>query len=94
MTQGSSLLAIRGLNLTSTSTSTSRRRWPDAYQANIEYSAHQAGDYIAGIYRDKASGARADRPEQLRMIADLQPGEVVAAEKIDRISRLPVGPSC
>src|SRR3546814_4793157 len=26
----------------------------------------------------------------LRMIADLQPGEVVIAEKIDRISRLPL----
>lgn len=33
--------------------------------------------------------ARADRPELLRMIADLQPGEVVIAEKVDRISRLP-----
>ena len=40
------------------------------------------------IYREKASGARPDRPELLRMIADLQPGEVVVAEKIDRISRL------
>jgi DNA invertase Pin-like site-specific DNA recombinase len=34
--------------------------------------------------------ARADRPELLRMIADLQPGEIVVAEKIDRISRLPL----
>ena len=33
---------------------------------------------------------RADRPELIRMIADLQPGEVVIAEKIDRISRLPL----
>jgi hypothetical protein len=30
-----------------------------------------AGYYIAGAYREKASGARADRPEILRMIADL-----------------------
>jgi DNA invertase Pin-like site-specific DNA recombinase len=29
-------------------------------------------------------------PELLRMIAALQPGEVVVAEKIDRISRLPL----
>ena len=49
-----------------------------------------AGYYIAGIYREKASGARADRPEMLRMIADLQPGEVVVAEKMDRVSRLPL----
>lgn len=46
--------------------------------------------YIAGVYREKASGARADRPELMRMIADLQPGDVVIAEKIDRISRLPL----
>lgn len=49
-----------------------------------------SGFYMAGIYREKASGARADRPEFLRMIADLQPGDVVIAEKIDRISRLPL----
>ena len=59
-------------------------------QADLELSARQAGYYIAGAYREKASGARADRPELLRMIADLQPGEVVVAEKMDRISRLPL----
>ncbi|WP_436088913.1 recombinase family protein [Pararhizobium sp. LjRoot255] len=52
--------------------------------------ARTAGYCIAGVYREKASGARADRPELLRLIADLQPGEVVIAEKIDRISRLPL----
>lgn len=59
-------------------------------QAEIELSTRAAGYYIAGVYREKASGARADRPELLRMIADLQPGEMVVAEKIDRISRLPL----
>ncbi|EDB2552432.1 resolvase [Salmonella enterica] len=59
-------------------------------QADIEKTAIASGFYIAGIYREKASGARADRPELLRMIADLQPGDVVIAEKIDRISRLPL----
>ncbi|MFZ2974956.1 MAG: recombinase family protein [Ferribacterium limneticum] len=59
-------------------------------QTNIEHSTRAAGYYVAGIYREKASGARPDRPELLRMIADLQPGEVVVAEKIDRISRLPL----
>ena len=58
-------------------------------QTDIVHSAREEGYYIAGIYREKVSGARADRPELLRMIADLQPGEVVA-EKIDRISRLPL----
>ena len=59
-------------------------------QADIEHSTQAAGYYIAGVYREKASGARADRPELLRMIADLQPGDVVVAERIDRISRLPL----
>lgn len=59
-------------------------------QESIVFTAKSAGYYIAGIYREKASGARADRPELLRMIDDLQPGEVVIAEKIDRISRLPL----
>ena len=59
-------------------------------QADIERATRASGYYVAGVYREKASGARADRPELLRMIADLQPGEVVVAEKIDRISRLPL----
>ena len=62
-----------------------------ARQEAIATSARAAGFYVAGIYREKASGARADRPELLRMIQDLQPGEAVVAEKIDRISRLPRG---
>lgn len=59
-------------------------------QDAIVIEAKSAGYYVAAVYREKASGARADRPELLRMIADLQPGEVVIAEKIDRISRLPL----
>jgi DNA invertase Pin-like site-specific DNA recombinase len=59
-------------------------------QEAIVSSAEAAGYYVASVYREKASGARADRPELLRMIADLKPGEVVIAEKIDRISRLPL----
>lgn len=59
-------------------------------QKSIVSDAKAAGYYIAGVYSEKASGARADRPELLRMIADLQPGEVVIAERMDRISRLPL----
>jgi DNA invertase Pin-like site-specific DNA recombinase len=59
-------------------------------QEGIEQATRGSGYYVAGIYREKASGARADRPELIRMIADLQPGEVVIAERIDRISRLPL----
>jgi len=59
-------------------------------QEAIIDAAKSDGYYVAGVYREKASGARADRPELLRMIDDLQPGEVVIAEKMDRISRLPL----
>jgi len=59
-------------------------------QVAVVENAKAAGYYVAGVYREKASGARADRPELLRMIGDLQPGEVVVAERIDRISRLPL----
>lgn len=59
-------------------------------QEQIVADAKAKGFYVAGVYREKASGARADRPELLRMIADLQEGEVVIAERIDRISRLPL----
>lgn len=47
----------------------------------------------AAIYRVADLDRRilgADRPELLRMVVDLQPGEVVVAEKINRISRLPL----
>ena len=59
-------------------------------QERIVTDARSAGYYVAAVYREKASGARADRPELIRMVSDLQPGEVVVAEKIDRISRLPL----
>lgn len=59
-------------------------------QNTIVESARAAGYYVAGVYCETASGARADRPELLRMISDLQAGDVVVAEKMDRISRLPL----
>ncbi|MDP5168533.1 recombinase family protein [Pseudomonas syringae] len=53
-------------------------------------SARVAGYYIAGVYRDIESGVRYDRPSLLRMIEDLQPGDVVIAEQMDRLSRGPL----
>ncbi len=61
-----------------------------ARQASIEAAAAAEGYYIAGVYREKASGARADRAELQRMISDLRPGDVVIAENMDRITRLPL----
>lgn len=59
-------------------------------QDAITESARKAGYYIAGVYRDTESGVRYDRPELLRMIEDLQPGDVVIAEQMDRLSRGPL----
>ena len=61
-----------------------------ARQERLIEEARSAGYYIAGVYKEKASGARPDRPELLRMIADLQQGDVVIAEKMDRLTRLPL----
>ena len=42
-------------------------------QEAITAQAKAAGYYVAGTYREKASGARADRPELLRMVGAHQP---------------------
>lgn len=36
--------------------------------------------YIAGVYKEKASGVRADRPVLNQLIADLQEGDVIITE--------------
>jgi DNA invertase Pin-like site-specific DNA recombinase len=44
-------------------------------------------DGCAKIYREKASGAQADRRELLRMLKDLAPGDMVTVTRIDRLAR-------
>lgn len=61
-----------------------------ARQDAVIESARAAGYYVAAVYREKASGATEARPELRRMLDDLQPGEAVVCEKIDRLSRLPL----
>ena len=41
----------------------------------------------AKIYREKASGAQADRGELLRMLKAVGPGDVVTVTRIDRLAR-------
>lgn len=59
-------------------------------QEQLVADAAAQGYYVAGVYRDKASGTTHERPELRRMIADLRPGDTVIAEKIDRITRAPL----
>ena len=59
-------------------------------QERIVEDARAAGYYVAGVYREKASGANMNRSELQRMIADLQHDDVIIAERIDRLSRLPL----
>lgn len=59
-------------------------------QQKLVDDAVAAGFYVAGVYSEKISGTIASRPELNRLIADLQAGDVVIAESLDRISRLPV----
>jgi DNA invertase Pin-like site-specific DNA recombinase len=44
---------------------------------------------IAAEYMENASGAKADRPELLRLLKDARKGDVLLVESIDRLSRLP-----
>ena len=46
-----------------------------------------AGCTSRNIYREKVTGARADRRELLRMLRRLVPGDVVTVTRIDRLAR-------
>jgi DNA invertase Pin-like site-specific DNA recombinase len=47
----------------------------------------KAGCASRNIYREKATGARADRRELNRMLGKLGPGDVVTVTRIDRLAR-------
>lgn len=55
----------------------------------LEHFVADHGKAIAAQYIENASGARADRPELLRLLRDARKGDVLLVESIDRLSRLP-----
>ncbi|EEJ8658683.1 recombinase family protein [Salmonella enterica] len=52
-----------------------------------EFAAHH-GQRIAGWYVENASGASLERPELTRMLSDMESGDVILIEQVDRLSRL------
>ncbi len=46
------------------------------------------GHRIAGWYVENASSASLNRPELTRMLSDMEPGDVILIEQVDRLSRL------
>jgi DNA invertase Pin-like site-specific DNA recombinase len=55
----------------------------------LEHFAGDHGQRIANEYLENESGAKADRPELLRLLKDARQGDVLLVESIDRLSRLP-----
>lgn len=55
----------------------------------LEQFATEHGQRIASEYLENESGAKADRPELLRLLKDARKGDVLLVESIDRLSRLP-----
>lgn len=55
----------------------------------LEQFADNHGQRIACEYLENESGAKADRPELLRLLKDAKKGDVLLVESVDRLSRLP-----
>jgi DNA invertase Pin-like site-specific DNA recombinase len=59
-------------------------------QQSLRAEAEAKGYTVVATYSEKASGTSEDRPELQRMIADLNQGDTIIAEHLDRITRLPL----
>jgi DNA invertase Pin-like site-specific DNA recombinase len=62
----------------------------DATRARSQIEAFVAdrGMQIAAWYIENESGAKLDRPELFRLLADAHPGDILLIEQVDRLSRL------
>lgn len=56
--------------------------------ADLDRFAAERGLKIAARYMENESGAKLERPELFRLLADCQPGDVLLVEQVDRLSRL------
>ncbi|MFS2022542.1 recombinase family protein [Massilia sp. CT11-137] len=59
-------------------------------QQLLRANAEAKGYQVVATYSEKESGTSEARPELLRMMADLNEGDTIIAEHLDRITRLPL----
>jgi DNA invertase Pin-like site-specific DNA recombinase len=57
-------------------------------RAAVESFAADHGLTIVGTFVENESGAKLQRPELFRLLADSRPGDVLLVEQVDRLSRL------
>ena len=57
-------------------------------RGDLQKFAGDNGLRIAAWYIENESGAKLERPELFRLIADASPGDVLLVEQVDRLSRL------
>jgi DNA invertase Pin-like site-specific DNA recombinase len=57
-------------------------------RADLDRFATERGLKVASWYTENESGAKLERPELFRLIADAHPGDVLLVEQVDRLSRL------
>jgi DNA invertase Pin-like site-specific DNA recombinase len=57
-------------------------------RSQVETFAGERGMQIAAWYVENESGAKLDRPELFRLLADAHPGDILLVEQVDRLSRL------
>lgn len=60
----------------------------DRARTDLDRFAAEKGLRIAARYVENESGAKLDRPELFRLLADCEPGDVLLVEQVDRLSRL------
>ena len=58
----------------------------DAQETHLQLDALQRAK-CSRIYQEKASGAKADRPELMRLLDNARKGDVVVVWKLDRLAR-------
>ncbi len=59
-------------------------------RASLEQFSSDQNKVVASEYLENASGAKADRPELMRLLKDSRKGDVLLVKSIDRLSCLPV----